>query len=176
MRSKPESWLFPNLPSIRDLRREAPQRLDAEAREQWANERYAEALEARRNDLGANLRPGVAMAGELENGELRFYVDGAPAVDRLFVNDEEGPFIAAQWKLLAASFSVTPKTDGKKLSAALRRLSVPDNPAVVRQIIDLQYRLADLEAEITEVERDLNALLYGLYNLSPEDIRLVEVG
>ena len=97
------------MPSIRDLRREAPQRLDAEAREQWASERYAEALEASRNDLGANLRPGVAMAGELENDELRFYVDGAPAVDRVFVNDEEGPFIAAQWKLLAASFSVTPK-------------------------------------------------------------------
>ena len=172
----PENWLFPSLPSMPDFGREAPQRLDDEAREQWASERYAEALEASRDYLGANLRPGVTMASELEDGELRFYVDGAPVVDRVFVNDEEGPFIAAQWKLLAATFSITPKTDGKKLSAALRRLSVPDNPDAVGQIIDLQDTLADLETEISEAERELNAILYGLYELSPEDIRLVEAG
>jgi hypothetical protein len=114
------------------------------------------------------------MAAELENGELRFFVDGAPAVDRVFVNDEEGPFIAAQWKLLAATFSVTPTTDGKKLSAALRKLSVSDNLAAVQQIIDLQRRLTVLETEIADAERELNALLYRLYDLSPEDIRLVE--
>jgi hypothetical protein len=174
VRSKPENWLFPDLPSLRDLSRQAPQRLDAEARAQWANERHAEALRAHNDALGANIRPGVAMAAELENGELRFFVDGAPAVDRVFVNDEEGPFIAAQWKLLAATFSVTPTTDGKKLSAALRKLSVSDNLAAVQQIIDLQRRLTVLETEIADAERELNALLYRLYDLSPEDIRLVE--
>jgi hypothetical protein len=116
------------------------------------------------------------MAAELENGELRFYVDGVPAIDRIFVDDEEGPFIAAQWKLLAATFSVTPSTDGKKLSAALRRLGVPDNPAAVQQIIEFQGRLAELEVEIADAEREMNALLYRLYQLSPDEIRLVEAG
>ena len=116
------------------------------------------------------------MAAEQVEGELRFYVDGMPVVDRIYVADEDGPFIAAQWKLLAASFAVTPSTDGKKLSAALRKLGTSDNPAVVQQIIDLQGRLAELEAEIAEAERDITALLYQLYQLSPEDIRLVEAG
>jgi hypothetical protein len=164
------------MPSLRELKREAPQRLDADARTLWAEKRHTEALQARHDSLGAHLRPGVAMAAELENGELRFYVDGVPAIDRIFVDDEEGPFIAAQWKLLAATFSVTPSTDGKKLSAALRRLGVPDNPAAVQQIIEFQGRLAELEVEIADAEREMNALLYRLYQLSPDEIRLVEAG
>ena len=124
VRLKPESWLFPDVPSLRELRHEAPQRLDAEARGLWASQRRDEALEAKYETIGANLRAGVGMSAELQNGELRFYVDGVPVVERIFVDDEEGPFIAAQWKLLAATFSVTPSTDGKKLSSALRRLGV----------------------------------------------------
>ncbi len=164
------------MPTLRDLKGRAPQRLDAEARKHWAKEQHARALDARCNTLGANLRPNVAMAAELENGELHFYVGGMQVVGRIFVNDEEGPFIAAQWKLLAATFSVTPQTDGKKLSAALRKLSIPDNPAAVQQIINFQGRLAELETEITEVEQELNAVLYRLYDLSEEDIRLVAAG
>ena len=176
MRSKPESWLFPDVPGLREMRQAAPENLDADARALWARKRHVEALEARYDALGANLRPGVTMAAEQVEGELRFYVDGMPVVDRIYVADEDGPFIAAQWKLLAASFAVTPSTDGKKLSAALRKLGTSDNPAVVQQIIDLQGRLAELEAEIAEAERDITALLYQLYQLSPEDIRLVEAG
>ena len=98
----------------------------------------------------------------------------SPASDEVRGVIAEGAFIAAQWKVLAATYSVTPATDGKRLSRALRRLSLPDNPAAVQHVISLQDELAGLDAEIADAERELNVLLYRLYDLSPEDIRLVE--
>ena len=127
--------------------------------------------------LGARLSPGVELSAELADGELRFLVDGVVTVDRVFVHDEEGPFIAAQWKVLAASMPVTASTDGKKLSSSLRLLAVAtDNPAAVRQIIDLERDLDTVEARIAEAESEINRLLYNLYDLSPGGIRLIEGG
>lgn len=174
VRTRPESWLFPDLPSRGDLRRQVPQRLDADARTRWVDKRYSELLEARRTELGENLRPGVSMSAELENGELKFFVDNSIVVDRIFLDNAEGPFIAAQWKLLAATYSVTPSTDGKKLSAALRKLGTTDNAAVVQQFIELQGHLADIETEIAAAENGLNELLYRLYRLTPDEVRLIE--
>ena len=56
----------------------------------------------------------------------------------IFLDEKDGAFILAQWKVLAQTFSITEKTDGKKLCAALRKLAVTDNSALVEQIIDLE--------------------------------------
>ena len=68
-------------------------------------------------------------------------IDGVPVANRIFVSAEEGEFILAQWKVLAATFTVTEKTDGKKLANGLRKLTVADNIAVVQQIIALEREL-----------------------------------
>lgn len=86
----------------------------------------------------------------------------------------EGEFIAAQWKVLAATFAVTEKADGKKLANALRKLAVADNPAVVEQIIALEKELSALDADIARKESEMNALVYHLYALSQADITLIE--
>jgi len=52
--------------------------------------------------------------------------------ERVFVPEEEGAFILAQWKLLASTFPITPTTDGKKLAGALRKIATSDNPALIR--------------------------------------------
>ena len=172
-----ESWLFPDLPNITDLEDQAPSKLDSVQRKDWARQRFAQELLSRHERLGARLRPGVELSAELVAGELRFIVDGVLAVDRIFVDDEEGTFIAAQWKVLAASMSVTASTNGARMSSSLRRLAIPtDNPPAVRQIIALQSDLDIVEMQISDHESEVNELLYQLYDLCPDHIARIEQG
>ena len=64
----------------------------------------------------------------------------------------EGEFIVA-WKVLASTFSITEKTDGKKLSNALLKVAVADNAAIVQQVIALEGELAALETDILAREQ-----------------------
>ena len=176
-RRRPESWLFPDLPGLKELEAQAPSMLDSEQREDWVRRRFSESLAERHERLGARLSPGVNLAVELSGGELRFLVDDAVVVDRIFLDEEEAPFVAAQWKVLAASLSVTASTDGARLSSALRRLAVAtDNHAAVRQIMEFGSDLDRVDLQIGDTEAELNEILYGLYGLDSEHIRRVEEG
>ena len=176
-RRRSESWLFPDLPSLTELEAQAPNTLNTEQRGDWIRRRYAEGLSGRYERLSAQLAPGVDLSAEFVDGELRFLIDGVVAVDRIFVDDDMGAFVAAQWKVLAATMSVTASTDGARLSSSLRRLAVAtDNPAAVRQIISLGNDLDTVEAQIADAETEMNQLLYRLYDLDPDHIRRIEKG
>lgn len=175
-RARREDWLFTGLPTIEDAETQAPAGLDAAGRTAWARAHRAEALAARLAALGADLRPGVALDASFERGELRFFIDGAPAIERVFVAPEEGAFVLAQWKVIAATFDITEKTTGKKLAAALRKVAADAPGAVRAQVIDLQGQLTATETAIADAEGAMNALVYRLYALTPEEIALVEKG
>jgi hypothetical protein len=173
-RNRPETWLFPDLTPKDELIEAAPARLDDDEKQQWADQRYNTDLAARYEAIGARLRPDSGLTASLVDGELSFAIDGVPVIRKIFVSKKEGEFIAAQWKVLAVTFAVTEKTDGKKLAAALRRLAATDNPALVQQIIALERELASLEADITRQEAEMNALVYRLYDLSQAEIALID--
>ena len=173
-RNKPVTWLFPGLATTRELQDDAPTTLEGADRREWARARYEQKLGARHALLGAYLSPGVGMDASFDGGELKFFVDGIPVVQQVFVDDAEGRFILAQWKLLASTFSVTKKTDGKKLANALRKIGETDNPAIVDQVITLQGAVSDIEEKIDAAEASINAQIYALYGLSEEDIRRIE--
>ncbi len=175
-RSKPETWLFPDLTSKRELEAEAPGTLDAEARREWAAKRYDDAVEAKYQAVGDRLDPTAALDASFVSGELSFSIDGVPVIDRIFENDANGPFILAQWKVLATTFSITEKTTGKKLCDALRKLAANDGSPVVTQIMALQEELSALDADIARQEHEMNAAVYALYGLTAEEIALVERG
>jgi len=78
--------------------------------------------------------------------------------------------------VLATTFSITERTAGKKLCDALRKLATNDGSPVVLQIMVLERELASLDSEIDRQERAMNALVYGLYGLSAEEIEMVEKG
>lgn len=149
-RSRPDSWLFPDL--------------------------VEQTRDARLAALGARLRPGVAMDAAFHDGALTFHVDGAPAIERIHVNDAEGRFILAQWKLLAATFPVTDRTDGRKLANALRRIGETTDSGLIDRIVGLQQRLAAIEADIDREEAAVDRQAYRLYGLTEPEIRLVEAG
>lgn len=175
-RSKPETWLFPGLPSKQDLLGEAPTRLDPDKKREWAQGRYETELAARIEPLTARLKPGAELSAKFAKGELSFSIDGIPVIERVFMEDGEGEFIAAQWKVLAVTFSITESTDGKKLATALRKLAAPDNPAAVHQVIRLEMELSKLDGEINRQEAEMNGLVGKLYGLSEADRQLVARG
>ena len=177
IQSRPEKWLFPDLPSLEELEGQAPRTLDIEQRSNWARQRLNAELDGRYDRLSERLSPGVELAAELIGGELRFLIDGVVIIDRVFVGDEEGPFIAAQWKVLAATIRVTASSNGKRLSSLLRRLAfAADNPEASQQIIEFEHELETIEGQIADAETQINQLLYNAYGFGEDDIRQIEQG
>jgi hypothetical protein len=172
-RKRSEAWLFPTLVTKRDRLAEAPKSLTAAEAQVWAAEHYASDLAACYGRLGARLKPGVLLDAELRDGELMFLADGVAVADRIFVTGAEGPFLVAQWKVIASTFSVSERTNGKKLGDALRALAPPGNAGLVEQVISLQRDLAACEAEIKTREAEMNCMIAVLYALTPADQRLI---
>jgi hypothetical protein len=166
--------VFSTLKGKKEFLEDAPKQLEAEARKQWAEKEFEQALAARYETITVRLEPGVSLAASFTEGELSFLINGIIAVDRIFLDEHEGVFILAQWKVLASTFVVSENTDGKRLCTALRRLAVPDNAALVKQIIDLEHELSVTDAEIRRQERELNQITYDLYQLSDEEIAMIE--
>ncbi len=172
-RSRPLTWLFPSLKPARDLISDAPARLDIDKKIEWAEKRYSRDVAALYDAITGRLFPGCSLAADFRDGELSFSIDGVPAIDRIFVGATEGEFIVAQWKVLAATFVITERTDGKKLTNALRKLAVPDNPALVRQIIALEAELSAVEVDIAQQEHEMESIVSRLYQLSDSEIELI---
>lgn len=170
---RPETWLFPHLVTKRDRLADAPRTLGAVEARVWAEERYTLDLKAYHDALGARLTPGTALDAALRNGELLFFADGITAIERIFVDGAEGPFLLAQWKVVASTFVVNERATGKKLADALRTLAPATNAALVEQVISLQIELAACEADIKSGEARMNELVEGLYCLTPAESALV---
>lgn len=85
-------------------------------------DRTARANTERETKLAARLEPVDARE---EDGEPRFLVDGAPLVDGIFPDEEEAPFIAAQWRQKARRTLATEKFTAKKLVNALPSSAKP---------------------------------------------------
>jgi hypothetical protein len=175
-RNKPETWLFVGLKTKHELTAAAPAALDTEDKQKWAEERFGLDLAAYHDAITVRLLPGAKLAASFSDGELSFAVDGVPVIDRIFVSAAEGEFIAAQWKIVAATFTITESTDGKKLADSLRKLAVADNPALVKQIIILESELPALDGNIKQQEAEMNAFVNRLYGLTEAEKSLVEKG
>ena len=153
IRRRPDYWLFPNLPEIDQLVEGAPKHLVGSDRLDWANERRGRELEAYYATLEQHLSPGVALSAELYRGELRFLIDGIPAVSGIFPPPEQAQFILAQWHALAARLEVTGRLTGRKLATELRKVSVNADAHLMSDVIFLQETISNIETEIVKLAR-----------------------
>ncbi len=172
-RARPLTWLFAGLMPPQAREAVAPAGLDAAERRAWARTAYEADLTTRHAALAAAFRPGAALDATLVDGELRFLVEGAAVLDRVFVTSAEGAFLLAQWKVLASTLVITERTDGKKLANALRSFALPDNPAVVEQVVAAAGELGTCEGAIREAEAGMNELVFDLYGLTAAEKALV---
>jgi hypothetical protein len=173
IRPRPVEWLFPGLPNMDDLIDQAPKRLIGAERRTWARDRLAREIDARHTVLGEHLKPGVPLSAELVRGELRFLIDGIPAITGIFPPPAEAPFLLAQWLVLASRTEMTEKTTGKKLSDMLRRVSSSAETHLMAEVIRLQNSIAADEAEIRKLEDRINQTIYRLHNLTRDEIALI---
>lgn len=173
IRPRPVEWLFPGLPDMDDLTDQAPKRLIGTERRAWAKDRLAREIEARQTVLGEHLKPDVPLSAELVRGELRFLIDGIPAVTGIFPPPAEAPFLLAQWSVMASRTDVTDKTTGKRLSDMLRNVSSVAETHIMAEVIRLQNSIAADEAEIRILEDRINQTIYRLHNLTSDEIALI---
>ena len=167
-----EDWLWPDLPSIRDLEDQAPRALKKPAeRRDWAKGRLDEAVATHLEALQARLDAGDTLEAAFVDGELCLFADGAKILGRIFLDPAHGALARAYWQWLA--LSQTPR-DARRFAADLRRPPVAADSAAAKQFID---RVADLAAEVTAIEaaeRAMNERLYQLYALTEDERLLVE--
>lgn len=174
IRPRPVEWLFPGLSDLDELKDQAPKRLIGTDRRAWAKERLAKEIEACHATLCEHLRPGVPLAAELVRGELRFLIDGIPAITGIFPPPAEAPFLLAQWSVMASRTEVTDKTTGAKLADMLRKVSPSAEAHIMAEVIRLQTSIAADEAEIATLEGRINQTIYRLHKLTREEIALIE--
>lgn len=174
VRPQMDSWLFADLPTVDHVERDAPRQLHAAERRSWARTERASLYAGKCKALGGDLRPGVELDATFERGELRFTVDGVAAVEGVFLNDAEGEFVLAQWKVLASTYSVTERTTGKKLAGVLRRVALAAPEPLRGQVVALSQTLRQTEAAIATAEAEMNRRLYELYELTADEITLIE--
>ena len=173
IRPRPVEWLFPGLPDMDDLIDQAPKRLIGLERRAWAKDRLAREIEARQTVLGELLKPDVPLSAELVRGELRFLIDGIPAVTGIFPPPAQAPFLLAQWSVMASRTEVTDKTTGKRLSDMLRNVSSVADTHIMAEVVRLQNSIAADEAEIRILEDRINQTIYRLHNLTSDEIALI---
>lgn len=153
---------------------EAPAGLQGRALTAWAKERHAKALQERLETLDALLQPGVAITVTNEEDELALHIGGREVLrhyDRLHL-----PFTAAQWRHVLRNLNVTESFNSTRLLKHLLTLRHTTEEPLRARILTLDSEITHLTQTIATREAELNAIIYQLYQLTPEEIAMVEGG
>ncbi len=171
-----ESWIWADLKPLADLKKETPAELAGRDLTTWAANEREHRLNVRLESINPMLRKGARLTVDVENGELKVLVDDVPLISGIYLSEDEAVFIAAQWRQKARQTNITGKFDGKRLLNMLLKLRKTNNPAIPRQVVQIDAEMQTLDEEIATAEAQMNALTYRLYKLTPGEIRMVEQG
>lgn len=168
------SWIWADLQTVETLMAEAPPELSKRQKRAWAKERYQKALRAKLGTIDALLKPGAKLRCDFGNGELKLYIDDIEVLAGIFLDEDEGQWIAAQWKQKLRRINITEKFSAEKLLNSLLSLKKTENRSLTQQILEFDSRLDALDREIDRFEKEMNELVYSLYRLSEEEIAMIE--
>ena len=175
-RKRPVSFVFPSMAEAKDRKADAPKGANAR---KWAKQQFDEEVAAATATIDDELHPDAELRAVFADGELRLTADGASLIDRIFLSDAEGPFIAAQWNAALDRFDPGAEPRGKKtlgtvLVDTLCNLITGENEALREQVIERQATVERLDGEIAQAEADMNDRLATLYKLTPTERAMVE--
>ena len=168
-----EDWLWAEVKTVAAWKAEAPVALSAREKTSWAKERRGSYIAARTERLEAIMTPGTALMVEERDGHVRLLASGV-SLASIVVNEAEAPFIAAQWRQIARATHITEKFAAKSLVNKLLSLRQTDNMALQDQVVRLDSEIVELDSKIAGAETAMNALIYRLYGLTADEIRLIE--
>ena len=119
--------------------------------------------------------PDVDLHAPWQAGEIALHANGVKVLS-VFESDKDAPFIAAQWRQVLRTTTVTPGLTAPKLLDRLLALQTTSVPALHQRIMDVDAKLTRQRTVIDEKESSINRLIYALYRLSTIDIRRIEQG
>ncbi len=169
-----ESWFWADVKPMADIKKDGPPELKGAKLTAWAKSQRELKLAAHLEKIDPMLQPGIKLTVESEYGELKILAGGATVIEGVFLSGDESEFIAAQWRQKLRRTNVTEKFDGKKLVNQLLKLRKTGNSAIKEQVLRIDADIQALDAEIAPAETDMNRLTYRLYNLTDDEIRMVE--
>ena len=173
------TWIWSGLPDWKTIKKadEAiATELKGAALTKWAKEQEKLQLSKKLEKLLVRLRPGLKLTVNNDDGEFTVLADGIVAFDAVYTEEEEAPFISAQWKQVIRTTNITPSLSAEKLLSEFLKLKKTSNTSLINQILSLDKKLDQLQKDIDEQEAAMNALVYGLYGLSDTEIRQIEAG
>ena len=171
-----EEWLWSAIrtPATWKQSSAAPAGLSARDLTAWAKQQHAAALQERHDTLDALLQPGVAITVTNTEDELALHIGGREILrhfDRLHL-----PFTAAQWRHALRGLNVTEAFNATRLLKLLLTLRTTTEDTLRDRILALDQEITTLDQTLATKESELNALIYQLYHLTPEEIAMVEGG
>ena len=175
-KQKPD-WLWPDVHDVAFWKKECTTGEKGAALTAWAKQQVEWAVELHLADVRARLRPGAALIAVADGGKLKLTVDGVEVVTA-YPNADPAAlvFAALQWRFLARTQGAPDQTGARQLLDRLLDLRQTDNAAVLAQFVQLDARLAALEAEIAGKETAVNNLVSDLFGLTPEERKFIEQG
>lgn len=152
----------------------APAGLNARELTAWAKQQHAAALQNHLDHLDVFLQPGSVLTVGNTDDEITLSIGGRPAL-RLY-DKPETPFAAAQWRHALRDLNVTEAFDASRLVKLLLSLRTTAEAPLRDRLLALDQEIATLDATIADREAALNAITYQLYDLTQEEIAMVEAG
>lgn len=168
-------WLWADVRKLEEWKHDAPSELTGRHRTVWAKTRRAAKLEEHLDKIDAVLRPKAILSVKCEPGEVSFHVASMP-VATVYLDENLAEFISVQWRQIVRTTNVTDKYTANKLVNSLLALRKTDNDALREQVVNIDAEIQSLDANIAQAENEMNQLIYGLYGLTEDEIKLVEAG
>ena len=171
-----EEWLWSAIgtPATWKQSPAAPAGLSARDLTAWAKQKHAAALQLRCDTLDALLQPGASLTVTNTDDELFLHIAGREALH--LYDKPDTPFLAAQWRHALRNLNVTESFNSTRLNKHLLTLRHTTEAPLRGRILTLDHEITTLDHTITTKESQLNALIYQLYHLTPEEIAMVEGG
>lgn len=172
---KPVEWLWPAAVSSKaKWKAKAPAEQSSRQKTAWAKEQQAKEIEIALDILKDALRPGARLEVELvKKRELRIVDDGATVLEGVFVDEDEAAQVLVDWRNYLRLNPVSENPDAATLASALRCVRKTDNPAIAKQITELDEELSQIEKSISTAEAALNKLAHQFYGLSSEEQKIM---
>jgi len=171
--SRTANWIWADVGDPTFWAGQNPENLSGRELQTWAKQKTKDNIAAQLAKIEPFFIFGSTMCATLHDGEISFFV-GNQRVVRVFVSDDEAPIILAQWRDKARDSFVSDSLDADSIVNRLLDLKTTDNPAIIRQIKDFNNELECVENEIRVFERQMDDLVYDLFQLSDAERRLIE--
>ncbi len=167
-----EDWLLPTVGSIEDWKRRAPE-MGARLRTQWAKEKRSRQLSEELASLQMRLASLTRIQPHLADGELSIEANGLVVIDHVFVSEDEGLFLLAQWRLSLWKLQSGSTPTASKLVDLLRSVKISGNAVLKAQVVELAEQAYAVRNRIETVEQELNERIAELYHLTPAERTLI---